>query len=117
MDEAKGRAKEAAGSLTANKDTKAEGKADRGKGTLKKKKGAPETSWVSGRDSLLARGGDAKRPPPCHPTRKLGDAVRGEAGYGPGPGRRSRRSWIPEGSDKNAQHRRAGRDPARPTAP
>ncbi len=40
MDKAKGRAKEAAGSLTGNKDKKAEGKADQDKGTLKEKKGA-----------------------------------------------------------------------------
>lgn len=39
MDKAKGRAKEAAGSLTGNKDKKAEGKADQDKGTLKEKKG------------------------------------------------------------------------------
>jgi uncharacterized protein YjbJ (UPF0337 family) len=37
---AKGRAKEAAGSLTGNKDRKAEGQTDQDKGTLKKKKGA-----------------------------------------------------------------------------
>jgi uncharacterized protein YjbJ (UPF0337 family) len=40
MDKAKGRAKEAAGSLTSNGDRKAEGRADQDKGTLKKKKGA-----------------------------------------------------------------------------
>jgi len=40
MDKAKGRAKEAAGSLTGNKDKKAEGQADQDKGTLKEKKGA-----------------------------------------------------------------------------
>ena len=40
MDKAKGRAKEAAGSLTGNKNRKAEGRADQDKGTLKKKKGA-----------------------------------------------------------------------------
>jgi uncharacterized protein YjbJ (UPF0337 family) len=40
MDKAKGRAKEAAGSLTGNEDRKAEGRADQDKGTLKKKKGA-----------------------------------------------------------------------------
>ncbi len=40
MDKAKGRAKEAAGSLSGNKDRKAEGQADQYKGTLKKKKGA-----------------------------------------------------------------------------
>ena len=40
LDKAKGRAKEAAGSLTGNKDRKAEGQADQDKGTLKKKKGA-----------------------------------------------------------------------------
>ncbi|MDP9480387.1 MAG: CsbD family protein [Actinomycetota bacterium] len=40
MDKAKGRAKEAAGSLTGNKDKKAEGQADQDKGTLKDKKGA-----------------------------------------------------------------------------
>jgi uncharacterized protein YjbJ (UPF0337 family) len=40
MDKAKGRVKEAAGSLTGNKDKKAEGQADQDKGTLKKKKGA-----------------------------------------------------------------------------
>ena len=40
MDKAKGRAKEAAGSLSGNKDRKAEGQADQDKGTLKKKKGA-----------------------------------------------------------------------------
>ncbi len=40
MDKAKGRAKEAGGSLTGNKDKKAEGRTDQDKGTLKKKKGA-----------------------------------------------------------------------------
>jgi uncharacterized protein YjbJ (UPF0337 family) len=40
MDKAKGRAKEAAGSLTGNKNKKAEGQADQDKGTLKEKKGA-----------------------------------------------------------------------------
>ena len=40
IDKAKGRAKEAAGSLSGNKDKKAEGRADQDKGTLKKKKGA-----------------------------------------------------------------------------
>lgn len=40
MDKAKGRAKEAAGSLTSNEDRKAEGRVDQDKGTLKKKKGA-----------------------------------------------------------------------------
>ena len=40
IDKATGRAKEAAGSLTGNKDRKAEGRADQDKGTLKKKKGA-----------------------------------------------------------------------------
>ncbi len=40
MDKAKGRAKEAAGSLMGNKDKKAEGKAAQDKGTLKDKKAA-----------------------------------------------------------------------------
>ena len=40
MDKAKGRLKEAGGSLTGNKDKKAEGRADQNRGTLKKKKGA-----------------------------------------------------------------------------
>ena len=40
MDKVTGRAKEAAGSLTGDKDKKAEGRADQDKGTLKKKKGA-----------------------------------------------------------------------------
>jgi uncharacterized protein YjbJ (UPF0337 family) len=40
MDKAKDRMKEAGGSLTANKDKKAEGRADQNKGTLKKKQGA-----------------------------------------------------------------------------
>jgi uncharacterized protein YjbJ (UPF0337 family) len=40
VDKAKGRAKEAGGSLTGDKDRKAEGRADQDKGTLKKKKGA-----------------------------------------------------------------------------
>ena len=40
MDKVTGRAKEATGSLTGNKDKKAEGRADQDKGTLKKKKGA-----------------------------------------------------------------------------
>jgi len=39
-DEAKGRVKEAAGSLTGDKDKKEEGKADQDKSTLKEKKGA-----------------------------------------------------------------------------
>ena len=40
MDKAKGRAKEAAGSLTGDKDKKSEGRTDQNKGTAKKKKGA-----------------------------------------------------------------------------
>ncbi len=40
IDKVTGRAKEATGSLTGNKDRKAEGRADQDKGTLKKKKGA-----------------------------------------------------------------------------
>jgi uncharacterized protein YjbJ (UPF0337 family) len=40
MDKVTGRAKEATGSLTGNKDKKAEGRADQDKGTLKEKKGA-----------------------------------------------------------------------------
>jgi len=40
MDKVTGCAKEATGSLTGNKDKKAEGRADQDKGTLKKKKGA-----------------------------------------------------------------------------
>jgi uncharacterized protein YjbJ (UPF0337 family) len=40
MDKAKGRAKEAAGSLTGNEDLKSEGRTDQDKGTLNKKKGA-----------------------------------------------------------------------------
>jgi len=40
IDKLTGRAKEATGSLTGNKDKKAEGRAEQDKGTLKKKKGA-----------------------------------------------------------------------------
>ena len=40
IDKLAGRAKEAGGSLTGNKDKKAEGQADQDKGTLKKEKGA-----------------------------------------------------------------------------
>ena len=40
MDKAKGRAKEAGGSLTADKGKKAEGRSDQRKGTAKDKKGA-----------------------------------------------------------------------------
>jgi uncharacterized protein YjbJ (UPF0337 family) len=40
VDKAKGRAKEAGGALTGNKDKKAEGHTEQDKGTLKKKKGA-----------------------------------------------------------------------------
>jgi uncharacterized protein YjbJ (UPF0337 family) len=40
VDKAKGRAKEAGGALTGNKDKKAEGRTEQDKGTLKKKKGA-----------------------------------------------------------------------------
>ena len=40
IDKLTGRAKEATGSLTGDKDRKAEGRADQDKGTLKKKKGA-----------------------------------------------------------------------------
>jgi uncharacterized protein YjbJ (UPF0337 family) len=40
IDKLTGRAKEAAGSLTGDKDKKAEGRAEQDKGTLKKKKGA-----------------------------------------------------------------------------
>jgi uncharacterized protein YjbJ (UPF0337 family) len=40
MDKAKGRLKEAGGSITGNKEKKNEGRADQNKGTLKKKKGA-----------------------------------------------------------------------------
>ena len=39
LDKAKGRAKEAAGSLSGNKDKKNEGRADQTSGTAKKKKG------------------------------------------------------------------------------
>ena len=39
LDKAKGRVKEATGSLTGDKDKKAEGRADQDKGTLKDKKG------------------------------------------------------------------------------
>ena len=42
MDKAKGRAKEATGSLTGNKDKKTEGQADQDKGTLKKKGAAKD---------------------------------------------------------------------------
>lgn len=38
-DKLKGKAKEAAGSLTGNESRKAEGRSDQDKGTLKKKKG------------------------------------------------------------------------------
>ncbi len=40
VDKLTGRAKEAGGTLTGNKDKKAEGRAEQDKGTLKKKKGA-----------------------------------------------------------------------------
>ncbi len=40
MEKAKGRAKEAAGSVSGNKDLPSEGRTDEDKGTLKKKKGA-----------------------------------------------------------------------------
>lgn len=40
LDKVKGRTKEAAGSLTGDKNKKSEGQADQDKGTLKKKKGA-----------------------------------------------------------------------------
>ena len=40
MDKAKGRAKEAAGAVTGNKDKKAEGRADQDKGTFKDKQAA-----------------------------------------------------------------------------
>ena len=40
IDKLSGRAKEATGSLTGDKDKKAEGRAEQDKGTLKKKKGA-----------------------------------------------------------------------------
>ncbi len=39
MDKAKGRMKEAAGSLTGDKDTKAEGRSDQRRGNAKEKKG------------------------------------------------------------------------------
>jgi len=39
MDKAKGRIKEAAGSLTGDKDTKSEGRADQRRGNFKEKKG------------------------------------------------------------------------------
>jgi len=39
MDKAKGRAKEAAGALSGNKDKKSEGRSDQRKGTAKDKKG------------------------------------------------------------------------------
>jgi uncharacterized protein YjbJ (UPF0337 family) len=39
MDKAKGRVKEAAGAVTGDKDTKAEGRSDQTKGTAKEKKG------------------------------------------------------------------------------
>lgn len=40
MDKAKGRVKEAGGSLSGDKDMKAEGRSDQRKGTAKDKKGA-----------------------------------------------------------------------------
>jgi len=40
MDKAKGRAKEAGGSLTGDKDKKSEGRSDQRKGTAKEKSGA-----------------------------------------------------------------------------
>jgi len=40
MDKAKGRAKEAGGSLAGDKDKKAEGRSDQRKGTAKEKSGA-----------------------------------------------------------------------------
>ncbi len=39
MDKAKGRVKEAAGSLTGDKDTKSEGRSDQRRGNVKEKKG------------------------------------------------------------------------------
>lgn len=42
MDKVKGRAKEAAGLLTGHRDRKAEGRADRDKGALKKKGAAKD---------------------------------------------------------------------------
>ena len=42
IDKLTGRAKEAGGSLTGNKDRKAEGRADQDKGTLKKKGAAKD---------------------------------------------------------------------------
>jgi uncharacterized protein YjbJ (UPF0337 family) len=42
MHEVKGRAKEAAGSLSDNKDLKSEGRTDQDKGTLKKKGAAKD---------------------------------------------------------------------------
>ncbi len=39
MDKVKGRAKEAAGAVTGDKDTKSEGRSDQTKGTAKEKKG------------------------------------------------------------------------------
>ncbi len=39
MDKAKGRAKEAAGALTGDKETKSEGRSDQTKGTAKEQKG------------------------------------------------------------------------------
>ena len=44
MDKAKGRTKEAAGSLTSNEDRKAEGRAKQDKGTLKKRRAPRRTS-------------------------------------------------------------------------
>jgi uncharacterized protein YjbJ (UPF0337 family) len=47
IDKLTGRAKEAGGSLTGNKDKKAEGRAEQDKGTLKKKKGSVKDGAVS----------------------------------------------------------------------
>ena len=44
IDKVTGRAKEATGSLTGNKDRKAEGRADQDKGTLKKRRAPSRTS-------------------------------------------------------------------------
>lgn len=52
LDEAKGRAKEAAGDLTGNRDREAEGKADQRKGKTKQAKGDLKDAGEKVKDSI-----------------------------------------------------------------
>jgi hypothetical protein len=78
MDKAKGRAKEAVGSLTGNKDKKAEGRADQNKGAAKD--GTSETglgsAWPATGGQHRALRGLRYAPRPASPPQGEGDPHR-----------------------------------------